>query len=318
MINKEEQKKLNALRRRRKLRQLLGAVVCLFVVAGVVSTVLGGVQLYRVLTDDTAEREEFASRVSTLVALDPVPFDSLEEANKSVLMEACIWRVREMNPDRQFEENENGACYIPRADIEVYIKELYGETDEFTFASFTIEGMEYQYDKEKEAYIMPITGVTGNFYPKAVKIQKEKDAKRVTIAYISQFTSGGGFTVIPNETPQKYYDYIFTKQEDGGYYLTAIVDSEMKPEESSSSESTSAVFMPGLDDSSEFLTPEDSSSDVTIGDSFDPTIGDSFDSSVTGEDDGASESDGESSESDSDSSSSGGEAADSSSSSSAA
>ena len=45
MAVNDAQKERNALRRRRRWRQLLGAVVCLLVVIGLVSVVSGGVRL---------------------------------------------------------------------------------------------------------------------------------------------------------------------------------------------------------------------------------------------------------------------------------
>ena len=89
----EAEKARHALRRRRRLRQVLGAVVCVLVVIGLASVVSGGVRLTASLFDDTEEKEEFELRLQTLVSLDPEPFDSLESANRARLLDAAIWSV---------------------------------------------------------------------------------------------------------------------------------------------------------------------------------------------------------------------------------
>ena len=70
----EAEKKRHALRRRRRLRQILGAVVCVLVLIGLSSVISSGVRLAAQLFDDTKEREEFEQRLQTLVSLDPEPF----------------------------------------------------------------------------------------------------------------------------------------------------------------------------------------------------------------------------------------------------
>ena len=88
----EAEKARHALRRRRRLRQVLGAVVCVLVVIGLASVISGGVRLTASLFDDTEEKEEFELRLQTLVSLDPEPFDSLESANRARL--SCVrWRA---------------------------------------------------------------------------------------------------------------------------------------------------------------------------------------------------------------------------------
>ena len=86
----EAEKARHALRRRRRLRQVLGAVVCVLVVIGLASVISGGVRLTASLFDDTEEKEEFELRLQTLVSLDPEPFDSLESANRA--RPASAWK----------------------------------------------------------------------------------------------------------------------------------------------------------------------------------------------------------------------------------
>ena len=101
MAVNDSQKEKSALRRRRRWRQLLGAVVCLLVVIGLASVVSGGVRLTATLFDDSELKAEYVLRLRNLVALDPVPFDSIEEANQNTLLNALIWSS--ISEDKDYE-----------------------------------------------------------------------------------------------------------------------------------------------------------------------------------------------------------------------
>ena len=91
-------------------------VVCLLVVIGLVSVVSGGVRLTATLFDDSELKAEYVLRLRNLVALDPVPFDSIEEANQNTLLNALIWSS--ISEDKDYERDEVGAMYLPTADID--------------------------------------------------------------------------------------------------------------------------------------------------------------------------------------------------------
>ena len=88
------------------------------------------------------------------------------------------------------------------------------------------------------------------------KIRREGDTQRVTVGYLSQYNEDGSLILNTSEiTPVKYYDYIFTRN-DGNYYLSAIVSSDMTAS-SSSEETDSADSVPNAQDQlMEQLAPE--------------------------------------------------------------
>lgn len=242
MAVNDAQKERNALRRRRRWRQLLGAVVCLLVVIGLVSVVSGGVRLTATLFDDSELKAEYVLRLRNLVALDPVPFDSIEEANQNTLLNALIWSS--ISEDKEYERDEVGAMYLPTADIDAAAAELYGPDVHFTYQTFEDRGLIYQYVEEKQAYLLPITSVITDYYPQVEEIRREGDTVRVTVGYLSQFSSGTDFSPDMQYAPVKYQDYLFRRDGDNTY-LYAVTESEMKPAASSSSTaSTPAVQAP--------------------------------------------------------------------------
>lgn len=224
----EAEKTRHALRRRRRLRQILGAVICVLVLIGLYSVFSSGVRLAAQLFDDTEEREEFEQRLQTLVSLDPEPFESLETANRARLLDAAIWSVIQKNSDNMeaYERDEIGAMYLPTLDVDKELSSLYGPDFQFNHETFTDNGLTYTYVPEKSAYLLPITSANGAYLPRVMDIRRENGGKRVTIGYLDIY--GGGEIVfdITKLEPVKYLDYIFTRS-GGEYYLTAIMQSEM-------------------------------------------------------------------------------------------
>ncbi len=254
----------NALRRRRKLRQVLGAAVCVLVVLGAFSAVNMSIDLVKKAFDDTEERLVYEQRLLYLVALDPVPFDNLAEANKTTLLTAAIWDTIAQSGSDSFEHDEVGAMYLPTIDIDKTVAKLYGSEFKFEHQTFEDRSLVYTYIEEKSAYLIPITSAISDYRPQVVKIKREGDDRRVTVGYLSQNGTGGEFIVGGDSKPVKYYDYIFTKM-DGGYFLTAIVDSEMKAESSANSSTTAqnAVSIDPQDALQQEIVPEAVSSQST-------------------------------------------------------
>ena len=181
-------------------------------------------------------------RLRNLVALNPVPFDSIEEANQNTLLNALIWSS--ISEDKDYERDEVGAMYLPTADIDAAAAELYGPDVHFTYQTFEDRGLTYQYVEEKQAYLLPITSVITDYYPQVEKIKREGDTVRVTVGYLSQFSSGTDFSPDMQYAPVKYQDYLFRRDGDKTY-LYAVTESEMKPAASSSaSASAPAVQAP--------------------------------------------------------------------------
>lgn len=234
------------LSRRRKLRQLLGAVVCVLVVIGAVSAVSSGAKMVGKLFDNTDEKVAYQERLLYLVALDPVPFASLADANLNTLLNAAIWETIAGSNADAFEHDETGALYLPTLDIDKTVAKLYGPDFKFTYETFEDRSLVYTYIPEKQAYLIPVTSAIADYMPRVTKIKKEGDMRRVTVGYLSQTGTGGEFIVSATVEPMKYYDYMF-KKVGKETYLTAIVDSETKVVAASGSTANSAALPQSID-----------------------------------------------------------------------
>ena len=133
--------------------------------------------------------------------------------------------------------------YLPTLDIDRAVASLYGPDFHFNYETFTDNGLTFQYVPEKNAYLLPITSVNGNYSPRVMRIRREGGTKRVTVGYLDLYGSGEIVFDPTKLEPAKYMDYIFTRSGDA-YYLTAITESEMKAESQTGSVSSGGAPAP--------------------------------------------------------------------------
>ena len=80
---------------------------------------------------------------------------------------------------------------------------------------------------------MPVTSSVAQYTPEVEKIWKADGKQYVTVGYIPTATnssSNGELSLTAPTTPTKYMDYVFTQGSNHEWYLSALQESEMKPE----------------------------------------------------------------------------------------
>ncbi len=229
-VDREE----HARRQRRRRRQILGLVVCVMVLVGIGSTLLGGYRAVAALFDDTELRAEYEDRLRTLVMYDPLPFASLDQLDQTQLRQACIWGAifnaqrTQGNLNGYERDPETESLILPALEVDTFLAQLAGPDYQIQHESFESDGMIYRYSEELKGYLIPVTSEQGLYSPSVVKIKREGRTMRVTVGYVPQFNTTGEFSMTLPDEPTKYMDYIFTKP-DKTFYLTALEASEMKP-----------------------------------------------------------------------------------------
>ena len=219
--------------RRRRRRQILGAVICLLVVLGLGTVVYGGYRGVVALTDDTAERLDYENRLRTVVMYDPLPFDSLEKADPILLRESCIWgaiytaKLSQGNFDNYATDEQTGCLILPAVEVDAFASTLMGPFYTLTHEEFESDGMIYAYSPELQGYLIPVTSEAGRYTPKVTKLHKEGRKMRVTVGYVPQFDPNDQFSLTAPSEPVKYMDYIFTRS-DKQFYMTALEESQTK------------------------------------------------------------------------------------------
>lgn len=223
---------------RRLARQILGAAALLLALIGLF-TVLGWVvAALRTALDDSGRRASYADRLYGMVMLDPLAFDDVNSVDPGVFKQAAIWgTVYEIQKnggslDQYERDPDTGSAMIPKLEIDTYIANLLGPDYTVTDGSFSTDEFVYQYNEEKQCYLVPVTSSVAQYTPEVEKISTSGGKMYVTVGYIpttSNSTSGELSLTAPTD-PVKYMDYVFTRGENRTWYLSALQESEMKVE----------------------------------------------------------------------------------------
>ena len=202
----------------------------------VIATAVNGVA---VLFDDTDEKLEYEQRLQALVMLDPLPFESLDQADPALFKEASIWaavstaQASATGLDSYERDPNSDSLLLPAVEVDAAAAALFGPDYELTHETFNNVGgdMTFEYDEEKQCYLIPVTGQVGMYTPKVVDLDKKSGKLYVTVGYVPAPGLNGDFSLSAPTEPTKYMDYVFEKV-DRTYYLTALEVSEMKPSSS--------------------------------------------------------------------------------------
>ncbi|MGN0706682.1 MAG: Ice-structuring protein [Faecalibacterium sp.] len=233
---------------RRRGRQALGLVVMVLVVIGAATVIRTGIHAVAKLFDDTQQRQEYESKLEGLVMFDPLPFDGVENLEDLTLREAAIWgcvyNIQETQGsfDNYNTDPETDQLLLPAVDVDAYLAKLLGPGFKLTHKSFDMEDMTIGFDETSQCYRIPVTGSVGYYRASVVKLFKQSGQLHVTVGYIPLVSSDDSIISSTSDTPTKYMDYLFERQ-NGSWYLTGLTESETKPESSAVSAASAPAPM---------------------------------------------------------------------------
>ena len=234
-ISREEQLRNN----RRFSRQIVGAVAIVLIIIGLFTVLSWVVGVLRSALDDTERRQSYADRLYGLVMFDTMPFDDVSKVDQSEFLQAAIWgavyqiQKRDNGLSDYERDSETGSIILPKLEVDTYLTNLLGPDYKITDGSFQTEEFNYTYDEEKQGYLVPVTSSVAQYTPVVEKIWKADGKQYVTVGYIPTATnssSNGELSLTAPTTPTKYMDYVFTQGSNHEWYLSALQESEMKPE----------------------------------------------------------------------------------------
>lgn len=214
-----------ARKRRRRLRQLIGAGFLLLAIIGLFSIVMFVIGKVRTVKDDGEQKLEYAKLIAPLVALDPVPFESVDKAKPEILEEASIWAVIYNEDITKYQHNENDQMMIPAVDVDRQFKKLFGSAALPEHATFTDGDLTFEYDEASDAYLLPITGLSGSYYPRVASIDSSGSTKKLTVEYVTYDDQTGISIILPGDDSGykvvKKMEYILLK-EGGEYHVYSV------------------------------------------------------------------------------------------------
>lgn len=204
---------------------ILGAVVLVFAVVGIITTVILTVSGAKSLLSNEKKKAEYERFILPLVMMDPAPFESADKTTNSVLLSASLWAIIVDNNLEKYEADEMGRTIVPDTDIEAQAVRLFGKDVKLTHESFGEGDMNITYDAEGKTYFVPAVGNVSLYTPKVEKIEKSKDTITLKVGYVAPGNSWMGDTDGKKyePKPEKYMSYVL-KRVDKKYYIYAVRD----------------------------------------------------------------------------------------------
>lgn len=209
--------------RRRRIRQIRGAIFLAFAILGflaVVSFVIGKV---RTVSNDDDLKVEFAKKIAPLVAIDPVPFESIEKAKPEVLEEASIWAVIYNEDTSKYARDENERLLIPTVDVDRYYKKMFGSGPLPEHQTVSDGNITFEYSEETDAYVIPIMSFSDMYSPRIKEIKSSGSTKVLTVEYIT-YPEQSSILVPGEDTEGQVYkkmEYVLLK-EGSEYHIYSV------------------------------------------------------------------------------------------------
>ena len=108
-------------KKKNKLSFFVGVIAIILAVIGAI-TVIGFISdTVKGLTDNTKQKKEYEKFLTPVVMFDPDPFDDLNQADVSQLVNSAVWALLmsdEGTEQYSYSEGETFGIVVPQADIE--------------------------------------------------------------------------------------------------------------------------------------------------------------------------------------------------------
>ena len=176
-------------KRKNKLAFPIGLLTVAFAIIGIASTVSFGIDKYNDIKNGLIAQSGYEEFIKPVIMFDPEPFDDLEKADKSQLMNAAIWALLMSENGTEgysYSEGETVGIVVPQEDLESYFTYLFGTEIDVTQIHSSLDMSAYgvSYDAAQKSYILPITGIEFAYTPKVTKVKKLGDSVVLTVSYI--------------------------------------------------------------------------------------------------------------------------------------
>lgn len=203
-----------------KKMMIFGAVVLVFALIGLVSTVTAAVKGVAGLLDNSKQKEEFEWLITPVVMQDPSSFESPDRMTNTTIITAGVWRLI-MNEDiSRYPADDFNFITVPQSDIEVQIKSLFGDVA-YTHETVGDTELMITYDSENKCYIFPAVPYVMPYTPDVQEIKTGEDGNvTLTVGYIPPGLVWEGDTDGRKYQPEpdKIMEYVLTPGANKGEY----------------------------------------------------------------------------------------------------
>ena len=214
-------------KKKSKLAFPLGMLIIIFSIVGIVATVKAGVTLFKDLTDNSAQKEEYEEFLRPVVMYDPDPFDDVRSADITQLVNAAIWSlITQSNSSEAFSYStgDNVGILIPVEQVTSEFERLFGKEIDIAsqYDSIDMSSHDITYDSAQGGFIIPITSLEVAYTPEVYEIEKKANSIILSVGYIgSKAWAEINGDEYASPQPDKFMK-ITLRQGDKGYYIASL------------------------------------------------------------------------------------------------
>lgn len=217
-------------KKRSKVNLFVGLVVLALAAVGTIAIIMSlhGKIEDNINSKNEALYEEYESFISPVIMNDPDTFDDVTLADKAQLISITIWSILDGNIEPDKYEYTDSGMLLPQKEVEEKLQKLFGSEVKVTHTSVDGGGIDFKYSSGKDAYLIPITGVTPIYTPKVIDVSEKSSYIVLTVGYLysSDWQQDAKGNMIPPE-PSKYMKITLGKNSDTSYYVRAIQNTEV-------------------------------------------------------------------------------------------
>lgn len=259
-------------KRKRPAAAILGFLIILFTIIGIVTTIVGAVNVVKNVFDDSDDYIEYERAIYPVVMFDPVPFSDIRATDGLMLLQSSMWAVLLNEDTNKYATDDIGFMLIPSIDLDVWCKKMFGDAVTLEHATIDSDMTSFYFDEVEKMYHVPINAQVIHYRPKVREVIKSGDELILTVDYLSPMSVASDiFKKNEEPTPDKTMYYILKKTE-AGNIITAVkfspddvtdYNSEAESSGYTSSEAVSSVEESSSEVSGEEISSADGSEDTS-------------------------------------------------------
>ena len=206
-------------------KMIFGGVVLIFAVIGLIASIIFAANFIGNIASGSKEKEEMAWFISPVVMQDPPPFESPDKATNTTIITAGVWRFIMTQDTSKYPIDEFNFITVPQSDIEVQIKQLFGDV-QYTHETVGDTELMITYNSEAKSYIFPATPHVLPYTPKVEEVKKVENSYVLTVGYIPPGLAWQGDVTGKKyePEPEKIMQYTLKENEKGEYQIYAVAN----------------------------------------------------------------------------------------------
>lgn len=246
-IPRPQKLKAPRMSKRDRWTAIIGLMVTFFTIVGIIASVVGVTKFTGNIVNNTAKKKELAREIYPLVIIDTPEFINPRLLDSSAIISASIWAfIIDDNDKSMYAKDDLGHIYVPDADIDLYVRRLFGSEVEIHHQSITDSNLQALYDSENKTYVLESTPKFLPYTPQVDKIQRKGSVYTIDVSYVTPDAMWNMDTENRSINIDKVMQFVLRKNEDSYQVISASYLRKSTAENSSAPDP--AVNNPALND----------------------------------------------------------------------